>query len=118
MPGLSPKMVGPIVHNQPGLPDALTLEGFHQFNKVFIFELDAKGNLTPTFFERQKFGYACQPGQAPRHKYGQTKDEHLKYIKDKGVDIKNVNVNIPLYSVVVTPEGKMIKYTYFESRWF
>ena len=67
VPSLSPKMVGPIVHNQQGLPVALTLEGFHQFNKVFIFELDAKGNLTPEFFERQKFGYACQPGQAPRH---------------------------------------------------
>lgn len=130
MPSLSPKVIGPIDHGQVDakgnkLPPSLTLEGFHQFNKVFSFEIDSKGNLTPEFFERQLFGYNCQAGQAPRHKYGQTKDEHLKYLKNKGVDVKDSNINIPLFSVIWSSlsnvkgvKGELYKYTYFESRWF
>ena len=31
---LSPKSMSPVKHDQPGLPEAASLENFHQFNKV------------------------------------------------------------------------------------
>ena len=36
---LSPKSLGPVEHNQPGLPIALNLENFHQASKCFESEL-------------------------------------------------------------------------------
>ncbi len=54
---LSPKSLGPVIHGQPGLPDSLNLENFHQFNKVFSSEVDEKGNPTSIFFETQIEGY-------------------------------------------------------------
>lgn len=35
MPALSPMSLGPVVHGQPGLPNAKNIENFHQFSKYF-----------------------------------------------------------------------------------
>nr|QBK94015.1 MAG: uncharacterized protein LCPAC406_03290 [Pithovirus LCPAC406] len=51
---LSPMSLGPVVHGQPGLPDSLNLENFHQGSKVFSSEVDEKGDPTSIFFDEQK----------------------------------------------------------------
>lgn len=37
MPILSPMLLGPVNHRQPGVPAALNLENYHQGNKVTLF---------------------------------------------------------------------------------
>jgi hypothetical protein len=49
---LSPMCLGPVAHGQPGLPDALNLENFHQGSKCFDSELIG-GEPGPRFFEAQ-----------------------------------------------------------------
>ena len=56
LPSLSPKVLGPVDHKQSDLPIAKTIEGYHQFNKVFPFEINEKGGLLPSFIERQIYG--------------------------------------------------------------
>lgn len=51
---LSPMRLGPVIHNQPGLPIAKNIENFHQGNKCFPSEMDEKGNPKPIFYETQK----------------------------------------------------------------
>jgi hypothetical protein len=44
---LSPKSLGQVNHNMPGLPPAVSLENFHQCAKFFRFELDDQGDILP-----------------------------------------------------------------------
>lgn len=95
-PSLSPKSLGPINHGQPSLPISLNLENFHQGNKVFKCEVDERGEPLPIFFDSQ-----------------------IKMYKDKVPHrYKFDKQNIPLYSVWRRNDGKLVKYTYFESRQF
>lgn len=91
---LSPMRLGPITHLQPGLPIALNLENFHQFNKVFEHE-ELDGNPSDEFRKTQLLGYNDRIPH--RHKF-------------KGK-------NIPLYSVFKTQNGEK-KFTYIQSRYF
>lgn len=102
MPSLSPMSMGPVEHNQPGLPPSLNLENFHQFNKVFADEVDAEGDPTQAFYDAQLAAYA-DPTPHRRKQRGK----------------------VPLYSVWVTseasssdaPGSKMLnKLSYLESR--
>lgn len=112
---LSPKCIGPIDHKQEGLPKAVTLEVYHQNNKVFPFEINSKGELTKDFIKTQICGYERK--EPWRHKYGKNKEDHIKKLKKLGIKITN-NINIPLFSVHKDEKGNYIKYTYIESRWF
>ena len=105
MPALSPMVLGPVIHNQPGLEPALTLENFHQFNKVFASEVNEKGDPLPVWKRRQKRGYADPVPH--RYKLGSTKEEHLK-AAHTGDD-----ADACLYSIFA---GK--KYSYVQSRVF
>ena len=103
MPSLSPKAIGPIVHNQPNLPIAKNLENFHQGNKVFSDEVDENGNPTNAFFTTQKNMYNDEIPH--RHKKNATK-------------INGQNKNIPLYSIWILQNGTKQRVLYFESRQF
>lgn len=65
---LSPMNIGPILHGQPGLPPAMTLENLHQGNKVFPHEVGPDGKPTAAFFELQESMYKSTTGM--RHKPG------------------------------------------------
>ena len=102
LPSLSPKSIGPIVHEQPGLPIALNLENFHQGNKVFTSEVDVNGEPTKEFYDTQIEMY--NDPEPHRHKFTAVKD--------------NKNKNIPLYSIWTSKDGLKHKISYFDSRQF
>lgn len=106
LPALSPMSLGPVKHGQPGLPDALCIENFHQFNKVFATEVDGNGNPLPIWYERRRQGYL--DAQPRRHKLGSTKAEHMR----------NSGNGCCLYCIVVAPDGTEHRYSYVESRRF
>lgn len=98
LPSLSPKSIGPIQHNQPGLPIALNLENFHQGNKVFPNEIDEKGNVKEEFFKTQ-----------------------IQMYKDK-IPHRHKEVsggkNVPCYSLWKDKDGVLHEISYFTSRQF
>ena len=97
---LSPMSLGPVEHGQPGLPDALNIENFHQSGKCFQEEIGEDGYPSDLFYENQiKFYLDPVPH---RHKY-------------KG---KEKNVNIPIYSVWRDKDGLEHYLSYIESRQF
>ena len=102
---LSPMRLGPVRHGQPGVPDSLTIENYHQFNKVFARDLVAPENilLKPEFFAIRDAAY--RDPVPHRHKYPD----------DKGV---GGNKNAPLFSLHVAPNGQVRRYTYVQSRYF
>ena len=114
LPSLSPKAIGPVAHGQPGLPDSLNLENFHQGNKVFPSEVesdpatgDGKRKPTAAFYElREKMYLDPKPH---RHKQAATS------IGGKAGD---KNKNIPLFSVWVDKDGTEHQIDYFTSRQF
>ena len=77
LPELSPMSLGPIHHNQKGLPPALLLENFHQGSKRFKNESEKE-------FEENRYKYFTDT-EPHRHKY-------------KGDD-EGGNPNSPLYFV-------------------
>lgn len=99
---LSPMRLGPVRHSQPGLPDALNIENYHQFNKAFKRDVLAPENvqLKPEFFTMRDAAY--RDPVPHRHKYPD----------DAGASRK------PLFSVHLTPAGMLRMYTYQQSRYF
>lgn len=95
---LSPKDMGPVKHGQPGLPIALTIENFHQGNKVFECEIDKNRKPLKRFYETREKMY--QDPVPHRHK------EEAK------------GKNIPVFSVWVDKQGNEHHLSYFESRQF
>lgn len=102
---LSPMRLGPVKHAQPGVPDSLTIENYHQFNKVFPNEVDDNRDPKPEFYKMRDEAY--QDPVPHRHKYSR---EILKKIC-KG------NIN-PLYSIHLWPDGSEHRYDYVSSRYF
>lgn len=103
-PDLSPKSMGPVRHGQPGLPDALTIENYHQFNKVFPHEVGDDGAPLPIFHSTRLAGY--QDPVPHRHKINTIQRRTLS------------NVNIPVYSVHLDIHGNERRFSYLESRAF
>jgi hypothetical protein len=95
MPSLSPKWMGPIKHNQSGLPEAKSLENMFQYNKCFSNEVDELGNIKQEFFNTQIKGYLDETPH--RHK-------------------PNASGNVPLFSVWKDKKGKIYRLSYIESR--
>ena len=121
---LSPKRLGPVDWVE-GLPPAMTIEGFHQGRKCWTCELDKETKLPGKRFYEQRdyvFGIRNDP---PRHKYGHTKEIHLRKLKELGEVLpkakngKKHNANIPLYSVIpMRVDGVLVevKMSYVDSR--
>jgi hypothetical protein len=108
---LSPKSIGPIHHHQPKLPVAKNLENFHQFNKVFPWEVDEEGKILPIFFETQLNAY--NDSTPHRHKIPP------KDIQSKKRSLNDTsNINIPLFSVHLNSKGELKQFSYLESRFF
>lgn len=66
MPNLSPMRLGPVHHGQPGLPEARTIEGFHQYSKLYEEEtlISPDGNhriLGPLFLANRLEGMKLPP---------------------------------------------------------
>jgi hypothetical protein len=103
LPSLSPMRLGPVNHGQPGLPPAMTIEGFHQFGKVFPTEVDSSGEPVAEWFAMQLDAYrSLEPS---RH-------------KPAANATTTGNKNVPLYSAWVQRNGVRKKVTYIESRQF
>lgn len=90
---LSPMKLGPVAHGQPGLPEAKTIEGFHQYSKCFSQEACA-GEPGPLFYENRLKGY--ETTEPSRRKY----------------------TGAPLYFVWVGTDGKEQYLDYITSRQF
>ncbi len=107
---LSPMSLGPVdEHHQRDLPPALSIENYHQFNKVFPNEVDAdSGEPLPVFFEKQLDAY--RDPEPHRHKYPRAE---LQRMADAGA-----NPNAPLYCYHLDDEGRAHHYSYLESRMF
>jgi hypothetical protein len=101
---LSPKALGPIDHNIPGLPPSKNLENFHQFSKFFPFEIKNNKILQEAFELRIK---GFNDNVPHRHKFD------IKTLKKYGD-----NVNIPLFSMFYDKSGNEHRYSYIECRYF
>jgi hypothetical protein len=99
---LSPMRLGPIIHNQPGVPNSLNLENFHQGSKCFTEEYDAKEKKPSALYYKNRDTF-FKDTEPHRHKY-------------KGLDKKNKN--IPLFFVFIDANGKEHHLSYVESRQF
>lgn len=104
---LSPKSLGPIVHNMPGLPPSVSLENFHQYSKFWKFELSPQGMPTEKALQHRIKGYKSDVPD--RHK-------HPKEVLTKHTS--GSNINIPEFSLYYRPDGTPVKYTYLECRYF
>ena len=102
--------LGPVQHNQQGLPPALNIENYHQFNKAWPNEVDEDNNPTNAFRIRQLGGY--NDPIPHRHKF--TSNEMAVLRKQVNGD----NRNQPSYSVHKTIHGEEKRFTYVESRYF
>lgn len=75
---LSPMMLGPVEHREPGLPVAQNLENWYQARKVFRSEV-LKGSAQALRADAKARRVALYNDEVPhRHKLGDTKAKHLK----------------------------------------
>ena len=100
---LSPKAMGPIKHCMPGLPDALNLENYHQFAKVFAVDADAERNPTAAWKMQRNRGYE----DATPHRHSPSAAS------------ASGNKNVPLFSVYYDLKtGEERKFSYLQCRYF
>jgi hypothetical protein len=108
---LSPMRLGPVIHQQATLPVAKNIENYHQFNKVFPPEYDAKEDkILDVFYTRQREAY--EDNVPHRHKFS---SKQLKQMVAGGTI---VHKNAPLFSVHQDKNGKEHRFSYVESRYF
>lgn len=93
LPSLSPMKLGTING------EALNLENWWQFSKVYPFEADEQGSPSPLYFENRKRGFSDPIPH--RHKY------------DRKILASHGNVNKPLYSLFGDK-----RYSYVQARYF
>jgi len=111
---LSPKSLGPVLHGMNELPPALNLENFHQAAKVFPHEVDKDGKVTEESIQLRRKLYLDR--EPHRHKF--TRKEIEKSWKLVGKHNKDINVNLPLFSLYYDKDGNERRYTYIQSRYF
>ena len=99
-PELSPMVLGPVFHGQLGLPEAKTIEGFHQYSKCYQEEATPEGKPGLLFYANRLEGYETTTPK--RHKFTG----------------KEKNKNIPLFFVWVDKTGKEHYLDYVTSRQF
>jgi len=103
---LSPKSLGPIDHNQPGLPIAKNLENFHQGSKCFAPELTPEGNPGSDFYKTQISMFE----DVIPHRH--------KPVVISGKFKGNGNKNICLFWVWRRSDGTEVRFSYLECRQF
>ena len=54
---LSPMILGPISHNQAGVPPAQKMENLWQYSKVYQREIDSNGNIMQIFYDERIRGF-------------------------------------------------------------
>ena len=101
---LSPKSLGPIKHCMSNLPEAKNLENYHQFAKIWNFELDENGTVLDQYLQKRIEGY--NNSEPFRYKY------QKKFLLEKNGTLK------PEFSVYYDTEGKQHNYTYIQCRYF
>lgn len=106
---LSPMQLGPVHHQQPGLPPAKSIENYHQFNKCFSNEQTETGEIMDVFYTKRAAAY--NDPVPHRHKYPS------KVLKKMNKDFVN-GVNTPMFSVHLDADGVERRYSYVESRFF
>jgi hypothetical protein len=102
---LSPMSLGPIEHGMSNLPNAMNLENYHQFAKVWSFELDNDENLLPGYFNLRIQGY------------NDLVPHRRKYDKCF-LDQFGTNVNSPEYSLYYDKDNIPHTYNYIQCRYF
>ena len=102
---LSPKSLGPVVHNMPNLPIAKNLENFHQFAKFWKFELDEDGNVKEEHLNYRVEGYKSEIPM--RRKYPKTE-----------ISKRNNKKMGQEFALFYDQNGNERKYTYLEARYF
>jgi hypothetical protein len=109
---LSPMRLGPVEHRQPGLPPALNIENYHQFNKVWPCEVvdDDTGTPKPEFFQLQLQAY--RDPEPHRHKFD------AETMSRQRAAVQGLNRNAPLYSLHLDLQGQPRRFSYVESRYF
>jgi len=112
---LSPKSIGPINHIMPNLPVSKNLENYHQFAKIFSWEIKNfnkkdfnSGEIKEEIIEKRKEAYNSDIPY--RHKY--SRDFLVKKLKNSD------NINIPLFSVYYDKEGNERRFNYLQCRYF
>jgi hypothetical protein len=100
VPGLAPASMGPVAHGEPGMPDTLFLENFHQATLCWPGEVDAVGQVLPIWRERRD------------RLMVNVKGEHHKLSPIERVKRQ------PLYAMHVTITGEERYYTLVEARVF
>lgn len=137
IPDLSPKSIGPITHFEPLTPISMNLENYHQFSKVFPWEVknypkdngkDVRSKLAKLKphqqIEAQTLLHKCAPPAEEfykrRDKAFQSEIPHRHKFTREEIKKRNngTSVNIPLYAVHTDKEGQERRYTYLQSRWF
>jgi hypothetical protein len=108
---LSPMKLGPIKHDEAGLPAAKNLENLWQYSKVFSGDVDAKGNILPSWFARRKQGFSdpkphrrakkLSPGEKTLYSYW--KGEKLDYMEARR------KIYCPLYAEYVVKTAAWTK---------
>jgi len=118
-PQLSPFNLGPIQHNQPGLPICETLEAYHQFSKFY-----------PNWEDKQMFVRnqidAFSKKETYRHKCIETAKEFLSNNPITGALNEKLRKGekrkreefVPEYSVFIDEKGQEHHIGYVESRQF
>lgn len=96
MPALSPMLLGPVVHGEPGLPAAQNIENYFQFAKVFADEIDPATGLP---------GAAWQAAVAKA--YADVEPHRHKRQRQK-----------PTCAARLGTDGRIHCYTYVQSRLF
>lgn len=116
---LSPMQLGPVHHQQPGLPPARNIENYHQFNKVWPCEVDKADKERaprPEFFTLQRQAY--DDPVPHRHKFEPAQmAKQRKKLDASGVSGQR-NKNAPLYSLHLTLDGSQRRFSYVQSRYF
>lgn len=106
MSALSPKSLGPVDHGMPGIPAASTVENYHQFAKIFPYDLEDKKISEWSLGIRRQ---AYRDETPYRHK------GDFPAIKEK---VKDPRKQDTLYSVFYNHRGEARTYSYIECRFF
>ena len=109
---LSPKSLGPVIHQMPHLPDSKNLENFHQFSKFWKFELDENNSIKEQYLQNRIKAYLNT--QPFRHKY----DRQTLLSTYNTNNKNNININIPQFSMYYDQNGNEKRYNYIECRFF
>ena len=133
---LSPMRLGPVVHGQPNLPPARTLENFHEGSKCYPELISADGVIVPEFYNMRLMAYTNSNMQRHEeigpdgHEEGTLETFHTMvdcegraaiapYCTDKmphDLVYLGADGTMPLFYVWVEADGSEKRMTYMQAR--